>query len=179
MAGREIRWSLLTDLIQIQRLGEKKREENLRFRRWLKSHTFVERQFRRAAEEVHGAIDCRACAQCCRVTEVELTQRDIEHLAKHLRISKQRFLREYTMTGGDGALILRRSDEAGCVFLSGNDCLVYEARPADCERFPHLLRGAGSLESRMWKMPERATFCPIVYNWLEKVKALTNFQFRA
>lgn len=166
---------MLTDLIQIKRLGEKKHAENLRFRRWIKSHNFVERQFKRAAEEVHDAIDCRACAQCCRVTEVELTERDIDHLARYLGASKQRFLAEYTMTSDDGTLILKRSDAEGCVFLSGNDCTVYEARPADCDRFPHLLRGNGSLESRMWKMPDRATFCPIVYNWLEKVKALTKF----
>ncbi|MEO8096665.1 MAG: YkgJ family cysteine cluster protein [Acidobacteriota bacterium] len=166
---------MLTDLVQIKRQGEKKHVENMSFRRWLKSHTFVERQFRKAAEEVHAAIDCRQCAQCCRVTEVELTERDIEHLAKFLGASKKRFLDEYTMQSDDGALILKRTDADGCVFLSGNDCTVYEARPADCDRFPHLLKGAGSLESKMWKMPDRATYCPIVFNWLEKVKGLTKF----
>ena len=37
---------MITDLIQISRLGEKKRGENEKFRRWIKSHNFVERQFR-------------------------------------------------------------------------------------------------------------------------------------
>jgi len=37
---------VITDLIQISRLGEKKRPENEKFRRWIKSHNFVERQFR-------------------------------------------------------------------------------------------------------------------------------------
>ena len=165
---------MITDLVEIRRLGGKKREENLRFRRWLKSHVYVERQFRRAAEEVHDAIDCRACANCCRVPEVELTERDIQHLAKHLRISRQRFLADYTAQGEDGTLILRKT-ETGCVFLAGNDCTVYEARPADCERFPHLLRGTGSIPSRMWTLVDRASICPIVYNWLEKVKGLTKF----
>ncbi len=165
---------MITDLVQIRRLGEKKHDENLRFRRWLKSHVYVERQFRRAAEEVHEAIDCRTCANCCRVPEVELTERDTEHLAKHLRISRQRFLDDYTAQGEDGTLILRKT-ETGCVFLSGNDCMVYEARPADCDRFPHLLRGAGSIPSRMWTLVDRASICPIVYNWLEKVKGLTKF----
>ena len=41
--------SMLTDLVQIRRLGEKKRDENLRFRKYLKSHNFVERQFRGAS----------------------------------------------------------------------------------------------------------------------------------
>lgn len=166
---------MITDLIQIKRLGEKKHDENMRFRRWLKSHTFVERQFRKAAEEIHDAIDCRQCGECCRVTEVEITERDVEQLAKHVGTSKQRFLNDYTMQAEDGSTILKRSDKDGCVFLSGNECTVYEARPADCERFPHLVRGAGSLEFRMWQMADRATYCPIVYNWLEKVKSLTKF----
>jgi uncharacterized protein len=170
---------MVTDLIQIQRLGEKSREENLKFRRWIKSHNFVERQFRRAAEEIHKQIDCRACAECCRVTEVQIVERDIEHLAKYLGIQRQRFLDEYTTLDKEGARILRRTQsERGfaCVFLDGNDCTVYEARPGNCERFPHLLRGAGSLQSRMWEFPDRATYCPIVYNWMETVKDLTNFR---
>lgn len=167
---------MLIDLVQIRRQGEKLRPENLRFRKWIKSHAFVERQFRRAAEEVHDAIDCRACAECCRVTEVPLAERDIEKLARFLGIPEKRLLEDYTALDEDGAIILRRTDEAGCVFLDGNDCTVYEARPGNCERFPHLLRGAGSIESRMWDFADRATYCPIVFNWLERVKALTNFK---
>jgi len=167
--------TVITDLIQIRREGEKNRADNLRFRRWIKSHTFVERQFRHAAEEVQDAIDCRQCAQCCRVTEVQLAERDIPKLARYLGISERRFLEDYTALDQSGAIILRRG-ESGCVFLDGNDCTVYEARPGNCERFPHLLRGAGSLESRMWDFAERGTYCPIVFNWFEKVKALTKFR---
>ena len=166
---------MVTDLVQIRRLGEKQRDDNLRFRKWIKSHNFVERQFKKAAEEVHSAIDCRSCAECCRVTEVELAERDVEHLARYLRISKDAFLANYTATGDKDELILKRT-EAGCVFLDGNECTVYDARPGNCERFPHLLRGAGSLQSRMWQFVDRATYCPIVYNWMEAVKNLTNFR---
>jgi len=168
--------SVLTDLVQIRRLGEKKRDENLRFRRYIKSHNFVERQFRRAAQEVQDQIDCRQCAECCRVTEVQLAERDIEHLARFLGISQKAFLEDYTMRGEDDELILKRTKEQGCVFLSGNECTVYEARPGNCERFPHLLRGAGSIQSRMWQFVDRATYCPIVYNWMEAVKGLTKFR---
>ena len=166
---------MITDLVQIRRMGEKNRAENLRFRRWIKSHTFVERQFRRAAEEIHSKIDCRACAECCRVTEVQLVERDVEHLARYLRSPTPKFLEEYTTLDAEGNLSLRRT-EAGCVFLDGNDCTVYDARPGNCEKFPHLLRGAGSIESRMWDFADRATYCPIVFNWMEAVKDLTNFR---
>ena len=166
---------MITDLVQIRRLGGKKRDENLRFRRWIKSHNYVERQFRRAAEEVQEAIDCRACAECCRVSEVQINERDVEKLARHLGITPPAFLRDYTGQDGEGATILKRTG-AGCVFLAGNQCTVYDARPGNCERFPHLIRGSGSIESRMWQFVDRATYCPIVYNWMEKVKGLTNFR---
>jgi hypothetical protein len=166
---------MVTDLVQIRRLGEQKRDENFRFRRYIKSHNFVERQFRHAAEEIEEQIDCRQCAECCRVGEVPLAERDVEHLSRFLRISPKKFVEEYTATGEDGELILRRS-KAGCVFLDGNDCTVYEARPGNCERFPHLIRGAGSIQSRMWQFVDRAAYCPIVYNWMEAVKNLTKFR---
>jgi hypothetical protein len=167
--------AVITDLIQIRRMGEKKRDENLSFRKYLKSHQWVERQFRQAAKDVTDQIDCRACAECCRVPEVEITERDIEHLARFLGIGKGDFLAQYTSTGKDGERILKRTS-AGCVFLAGNDCTVYEARPANCERFPHLLKGPGSIPSRMWEFVDRATYCPIVYNWMEAVKGLTKFR---
>jgi len=40
----------------------------------------------------------------------------------------------------------------------------------------HLVRGAGSIESRMWQMIDRATYCPIVYNTLEEYKDIVGFQ---
>jgi len=166
---------MLTDLVQIRRLGEKNREENFRFRRYLKSHAFVERQFRRAAEDVQAQIDCRQCAECCRVGIVPLAKRDVEHIARFLGIAEKAFLEQYTALDDEEGVVLRRTPE-GCVFLSGNDCTIYESRPGNCERFPHLLRGAGSLVSRMWQFVDRAAYCPIVYNWMEAVKALTKFR---
>jgi uncharacterized protein len=166
---------VITDLVQIKRLGEKKRDENGRFRKYMKSRVFVERQFRKAAEEVHDQIDCRQCAECCRVTDVPLAERDIQKLSHFLGLSEKLFLDKHTARDEDGVLILRRNAQ-GCEFLEGNDCTVYEARPGNCERFPHLLRGSGSLESRMWDLVDRATYCPIVYNWMEKVKGLTKFR---
>lgn len=166
---------MITDLVQIRRLGEMKREENLRFRKYLKTREWVERQFRHAAEKVHDEIDCRTCGECCRVGEVPLQERDVEKLAKFLRIKESAFMKEYTMEGEGEETILKRG-EGGCIFLDGNDCTVYEARPGNCERFPHLLKGAGSIPSRMWEFVNRATYCPIVYNWMEAAKELTKFR---
>jgi Fe-S-cluster containining protein len=108
--------------------------------------------------------------------KAEIYEKDILSLSKNLGISRQKFLEQYTQTGTDGELILKRTEEAGCVFLDGNDCTIYEFRPKTCEGFPHLLKGMGSIQHKMWAYVDRATYCPIVYNWMEQVKDLTNFK---
>jgi uncharacterized protein len=167
---------MLTDLVQIRIQGEKKRDENLRFRRFMKSHDHSDRILRRIAEGIEQQIDCTQCANCCKVATVVLAERDIERLAKHLRISRERFLAEYTMESEEEGRILKRTDEAGCVFLDGTSCTVYEARPETCQRFPHVVRGNGSIASRMWQFVDRACYCPIVYNSLEAFKVELRFK---
>jgi len=167
---------VITDLVQIRLLGEKKREENLRFRRFMKSHDHSDRILRRIAEDVEAHIDCTQCANCCRVATAVVTERDVDRLARHLRISPARVLADFTMENEEEGRILRRTDESGCVFLDGTTCTVYEARPDACQRFPHLVRGAGSIASRMWQMVDRACYCPIVYNSLQAFKAELGFK---
>jgi Fe-S-cluster containining protein len=167
---------MITDLVQIRQLGEKKRPENEKFRRYLKSHDHSDRILRRIAEGIEEQIDCTQCANCCRVATVKVSERDVERLARHLRISPAAFVAQYTMESEDEGKILRRTEAAGCVFLDGNDCTVYDARPDICQRFPHLVRGNGSIASRMWQFIDRACYCPIVYNGLEAFKEETGFR---
>jgi len=166
---------MLTDLVQIRRLGQQNREQNLRFRSYLKHHRHSDRRLRQFAEEIEAQIDCTQCANCCRVPEVGITERDIEKLAKFLGMTRREFIRDYTQRDEKNALILKRT-EAGCVFLQGNLCTVYDARPQNCANFPHLVRGSGSIDSRMWQMVDRAAYCPIVYNWMERVKEDIGFR---
>ena len=161
---------MLTDLVQIRRLGEKKREKNFRLRMHLKRRNYQERRLIRIAQDIEEKIDCTACANCCRVATIKLIDRDVEKLARHLSISKDRFLAKYTREDPDEGRVLKRN-EGGCVFLEGNLCSVYDVRPHTCVTFPHLTRGSGSLLSRLWEMPDRACYCPIVYNTLEAWKA--------
>ncbi len=167
---------MITDLVQIQRLGEQKRDENDRFRRYLKTHNFVERRLRRLAEEIEDQTDCTQCGNCCKVATTTLQGRDVDRLARFLRLKPAKFLEQYTMQSEEEGLILKRTDEKGCVFLDGAICSVYEARPSTCEDFPHLRRGAGSLVSRLWQFIDRACYCPIVYNSMEAWKQDVDFR---
>ena len=166
---------MITDLVQIRTLGEKKRDENLRFRRFMKSRDHSDRILRRIAEGIQEQVDCTACANCCKTSTNEVSERDIDRLAHHLRITRDRFMAEYTMLDEEGDLSLRFTAGVGCVFLDGNLCSVYDARPDICQRYPHLVRGNGSIASRMWSFVDRASVCPIVYNSLEAFKEEMRF----
>jgi Fe-S-cluster containining protein len=167
---------MIQDLVQIRLLGEKKRRENERFRRHLKVHDHSDRRLRRIAEEVEEQIDCTQCANCCRVATTRVSERDVERLSRHLGTTPDQFLAQYTVVSEEEGRILRRIDGEGCVFLEGNLCGVYDARPDICSRFPHVVRGNGSIASRMWQFIDRACYCPIVYNALEAFKEQTGFR---
>ena len=155
---------MITDLVQIRVLGEKKREENLRFRRYMKSHDHSDRILRRIAEDIEEQIDCTRCGNCCKVATAIVTERDVGRLARHLRIAPAKVVADYTMVNQEEGRVLRRTDAAGCIFLEDTRCTIYDARPDACQRFPHLVRGAGSIASRMWQMVDRACYCPIGRN---------------
>ena len=165
---------MLTDLVQIRRIGEQKRNENEQFRKHLKRHNFVERKFRKIAQDIEEQIDCTVCASCCRNATVKLAERDVDKLARFLRIKPAQFLRDYAEESEEEGVILKRT-ASGCIFLDGTMCSVYEARPHNCENFPHFLKGEGSLVSRMWEFKDRACYCPIVFNTLEAFKKEVNF----
>ena len=167
---------MITDLIQIRTLGEKKRGENEGFRRHMKSRVFLVWFLCRIAEDIEGQIDCTVCANCCKVASVQLSERDVERLAKSVGTTRARFLADYTMQSESEGMLLKRSKQTGCVFLNGKDCTVYDARPEICQKFPHLVRGQGSIASRMWQFVDRACYCPIVYNALEAFKEELRFQ---
>lgn len=166
---------MITDLVQIRRLGEQKRAENERFRKHIKTHDFPERKFRKMAEEIEAQIDCTQCASCCRSATVQVMERDIEKLARFLRVTPAAFVRDYTQPGEDGT-DLKKQANGDCIFLSGNECTVYDVRPSNCEDFPHLVRGKGSIAFRMWQFIDRACYCPIVYNALEAYKDEVHFR---
>jgi hypothetical protein len=166
---------MLTDLVQIRRLGEKKRPENEKFRKHLKTHNYAVRRFKQLAAEVEAGIDCTLCANCCKLANTPITPRDCQRLARHLGMKLDDFRKQYTTRDEADGLILQRDPEHGCVFLAGNLCSVYEARPANCELFPHTLKGEGSIPARMWQFIDRATYCPIVYNTLEAWKEESGF----
>jgi Fe-S-cluster containining protein len=64
------------------------------------------------------------------------------------------------------------------VFLDGNLCLIYDARPKACRNFPHLGLAMRTLGGRLSSICRWASLCPIVYNALERYKHVVGYTHR-
>ena len=86
-------------------------------------------------DEVFEAIDCLACANCCKTTSPIFRDIDIERIARHLRIRPAKLVEDYLHLDGDGDYVLNSSP---CTFLDAeNYCSIYEVRPKACREYPH------------------------------------------
>ena len=168
---------MVTDLAEVFRLGTAKVKENLAFRRYLSAHHYTDKPFQILASEVQQQVDCTACANCCRHSVVSVNKSDIENIAGHLGTTSEAVARLYTVPDPD-ALPLRvlRNSEEGCVFLDGNLCMIYEARPKTCRDFPHVAVGTHSLGGCQSSLARWAALCPIIFNALESYKHLTGYR---
>jgi uncharacterized protein len=167
---------VVTDLAEVFRLGTAKAEENLAFRRFLCAHHYADSPFQMLASQVQRQVDCTACANCCRHSVVSVSRREIENIARHLGTTPEAVSHFYTVSDPEApaSRTLVNSRE-GCVFLDGNLCTIYEARPKDCRNFPPVAVGTHSLGGRASSLARWAALCPIIYNALESYKHLTGY----
>lgn len=167
---------VVIDLAEVFRLGTAKSEENLTFRRYLSAHHYADKGFQIVASEVQQHIDCTACANCCRHSVVPVNEHEIEEIARRLCATPEAVARIYTVPDADApaSRTLRNSGE-GCVFLDGNLCSIYEARPKTCRDFPHVAVGTHSLGGRPSSLARWAALCPIIYNAIEAYKHLIGY----
>lgn len=85
--------------------------------------------------EVFREIDCLACANCCKTTGPLFIEKDIERIAKQLRLRPAEFEARYLRTDEDGDKVLQTLP---CPFLAeDNYCMIYEVRPRACREYPH------------------------------------------
>ncbi|MBI1316690.1 YkgJ family cysteine cluster protein [bacterium] len=85
--------------------------------------------------EAFEQIDCLSCANCCKTTGPLLIEKDIERLAKRLRLKPAEFQERYLRKDEEGDLVLQTLP---CPFLGAdNYCSVYHDRPKACREYPH------------------------------------------
>jgi Fe-S-cluster containining protein len=86
-------------------------------------------------DEAFSEINCLKCANCCKTISPILYDRDINRIAKKLRIKPSEFTERYLEVDRDGDYVFRQTP---CpLLLPDNYCSVYEVRPRSCRDYPH------------------------------------------
>ncbi|MBS1646722.1 MAG: YkgJ family cysteine cluster protein [Bacteroidetes bacterium] len=122
--------------------------------------------FHEAHERVFEETDCLACANCCKTTSPIFYEKDIERVAKHLRLKPSDFIEKYLRIDEDNDYVLQ---QAPCPFLdSDNYCTVYESRPTACREYPHTDRK--NMHQILDLTYKNTLVCPAVLKIVEEVR---------
>ncbi len=95
-----------------------------------------------------------------------ITEKDIERIARHLKIKPVEFISRYLHIDEDQCYVFNLTP---CPFLlSDNYCMIYDQRPKACREYPHTDR------HRFYQILEltmkNRELCPIVYEVVERLK---------
>lgn len=111
-------------------------------------------------------IDCLSCGNCCRSLGPRITDKDVERMAKALRMKPVSLIEQYLKVDEDGDKVFKSMP---CPFLGAdNYCAVYESRPKACREYPHTDR---KKFYQLIKLSiKNAETCPIVYEVLNETQ---------
>ena len=119
-----------------------------------------------AHELAFKKINCLDCANCCKTTSPTFYERDIDRIAKHLKIKPSAVISNYLHKDEVGDYVL---NVAPCPFLDyENYCTIYESRPTACREYPHTDR------KRFYQILDisvkNTEICPAVADVFEQLK---------
>ncbi len=117
-------------------------------------------------EEVFSEIDCLSCANCCKTAGPRLLEKDIDRIAKHLRLKPADFMDRYVKLDEDQDWVFQ---SLPCPFLGAdNYCSIYEVRPKACKDYPHTDRNR---MHQILKLTEKnANLCPAVFEISRRIE---------
>lgn len=169
---------IITNADEIRVLAEQKREQFEIMRYMLQfddelSDSHLDTRVDLIAAPIIAAIDCKACARCCRNLDVYLTSEDVAQIAVATAIPQDETLRLYV----DQSDSVKQSGEWGrlcakpCKFLDGTLCSIYSHRPDACRRYPQF---TPDFRWVLEDLIEGAALCPIIYNVLTRLEEEVN-----
>jgi len=121
-------------------------------------------------DEEFERTDCLQCANCCKTTGPLFTDRDIDRIAKFLKMKSQQFMAQFLKVDEENDYVLQKLP---CVFLGAdNGCTIYEVRPKACREFPHTDRKKFHQIAKLTL--KNVAICPAAFNIVEKMKTRIN-----
>lgn len=119
---------------------------------------------------VFEKINCLKCANCCKTTGPLFTSKDVERIAKHLKVKPGVFIDQYLRLDEDEDYVLKSTP---CIFLdSANYCSIYSIKPKACGDFPHTDRK--NMKEISHLTYHNALMCPAVSSILENIENRLN-----
>lgn len=156
-------------LKELPGLAKEKHLETKKYFEKLKKRTPNNLDF--VVQELHNSefkrTDCLTCGNCCKTTSPIFTEKDIQRIAKYVKMKEHQFISTYLERDQDDFYVLITSP---CSFLDLNDnmCTIYDVRPKACNEYPHTNRRKFiQLTDLSMKNTE---ICPAVYNIVEALK---------
>ena len=159
---------LLINPEELKKMAEKAEKSNLQ---WIsafnkKQANKLDNKAQTLHSEIFNDIDCLGCANCCKSISPTLYDKDIERLAKSLKIKPSELIEKYLEIDEEKDYVFRQTP---CPFLdSENYCMVYENRPKACREYPHTDRPRFY---QILKLTVKNSYvCPAAYYVMEGIK---------
>jgi len=156
-------------LEKLPKLAQEVRKENEKYFQRLKKRT--PKNLDLVMQELHDKefekTDCLTCGNCCKTTSPIFIEKDIQRIAKHLRMKERDFVNQYLERDSDDFMVLKSSP---CTFLdeSDNTCFIYDVRPKACAEYPHTNRRKFIQITDL--TIKNTEVCPAAYNIVEALK---------
>jgi len=155
-------------LQELPELAALKLAENKKYFQILKKRTpkNLDLVVHKLHDKVFKYTDCLDCGNCCKTTSPIFTEKDIQRIAKHLRMKEVAFIDQYLVKDEDDFWVLQ---EVPCTFLGDdNYCFIYDVRPKACTEYPHTTRRKFIQLTQL--TIKNTEICPAVYDIVEELK---------
>ncbi|MGL4956240.1 MAG: YkgJ family cysteine cluster protein [Bacteroidales bacterium] len=153
----------MNDAIKLKQLAA---QAEPKFRAFFKQNKRRIEKMDTLVQELHLSeeeqINCMDCAACCKLLGPAIYDKDIERMAKALRLTPSQVVGKYLHIDEDSDYVFTIMP---CPFLlADNACSIYEHRPKACREYPHTDRK--KFAQIYLRTVKNAYICPIAYNVL-------------